>query len=84
MNYRKLHKLLLYREIYIYVQKIITSSYFIQGFKNDLKLAMDQVDQDYLQEILKSGGDTSEQDLKNDVKVVEDGTTCEEILVSTK
>ena len=43
---------------------------------------MDQVDQDYLQEILKSGGETSEQDLKNDVKVIEDDTTYEEILVS--
>ena len=53
-----------------------------QGFKNDLKLAMDQVDQEYLQEILKSGGETSEQDLKNDVKVIEDGTTYEDILVS--
>ena len=43
---------------------------------------MDQVDQEYLQEILKSGGETSEQDLKNDVKVIEDGTTYEDILVS--
>ena len=55
-----------------------------QGFKNDLKLAMDQVDQEYLQEILKSGGETSEQDLKNDVKVIEDGTTYEDILVSVQ
>ena len=43
---------------------------------------MDQVDQEYLQEILKSGGEASEQDLKNDVKVIEDGTTYEDILVS--
>ena len=43
---------------------------------------MDQVDQQYLQEILKSGGDATEQDLKNDVKVVEDDTTHEDILVS--
>ncbi len=43
---------------------------------------MDAVDQQYLQELLKSGGDIADSDLKNDVRVVEDGTTHEEIVVS--
>ncbi len=55
-------------------------SFCLQGFKNDLKAAMDQVDEAYLQEILKSGG---ESDAKtNDVKVKDDGTTIDDILVT--
>jgi pre-mRNA-splicing factor 18 len=50
----------------------------VQGFNNDFKEAMDQVDQDYLKEILKSTGsghlDTT------DVKVRDDGTTYEGVL----
>ncbi len=41
---------------------------------------MDRVDEEYLQEILKSGG---EQDAKtNDVKIKDDGTTIDDILVN--
>ncbi|XP_013396115.1 pre-mRNA-splicing factor 18-like [Lingula anatina] len=40
-----------------------------KGYKNDLKAAMDKVDSDYLQEILKSGGDDDKK--SNDVKVMQ-------------
>ena len=72
---------LCFKQFFLLILTLVVTVRF-QGFKNDLKLAMDQVDQEYLQEILKSGGETSEHDLKNDVKVIEDGTTYEDILVS--
>ena len=54
----------------------------LQGFKNDMKIAMDQVDQDYLNEILKSGGsDPDQQSRSTDVKVKDTTLTIEEILV---
>lgn len=49
-----------------------------KGFKNDFKAAMDQVDQDYLNEMLKHGGEIDSK--TNDVKVKDDGTTYEEIV----
>lgn len=52
----------------------------MQGYKNDLKAAMDQVDNEYLQEILKASGQ-SEAETVNDVKVHDDGTTMEQIHV---
>ena len=41
---------------------------------------MERVDQEYLQEIMKATGD-SETTVSNNVKVLDDGTTIEEILV---
>ena len=52
-----------------------------QGFKNDFKAAMDKVDAEYLNEILKSGNDKSEDAKSTDVKVKDDGVTMDEILV---
>lgn len=50
-----------------------------QGFNNDFKEAMDQVDQDYLKEILKTTSSGFSE--LTDVKVQADGTTYEEIMV---
>ena len=44
---------------------------------------MDQVDQEYLKEMLQSSG-SSEENPNADVKVKDDGTTYEEILVSKR
>ncbi|ESN93624.1 hypothetical protein HELRODRAFT_157830 [Helobdella robusta] len=53
-----------------------------KGFKNDFQDAMDKVDEDYVNELLKSSSDDSEQmaSLGADVKVKDDGTTYEEVL----
>ena len=45
-----------------------------------MKAAMDKVDEAYLNEILRMGGET-EDTKSNDVKVRDDGTTIEDILV---
>ena len=60
---------------------ICLKSFLIKGFKNDMKAAMDKVDEAYLNEILRSGGETDDSK-SNDVKVKDDGTTMEDILVS--
>lgn len=53
--------------------------YCFQGFQNDFKDAMDQVDQDYLKEILKMT-DSQMRD-SNDVKIRDAGTTYEGLMV---
>ena len=50
-----------------------------QGFNNDFKEAMDQVDQDYLKEILKTTSSGFSE--LTDVNVQDDGTTYEQVLV---
>lgn len=61
--------------------KKLESSEFHQkdeGFSNDFQAAMEKVDQDYLNEIIKSsGGD--ENSLSNDVSVKDDGTTQDDL-----
>ncbi|XP_070559911.1 pre-mRNA-splicing factor 18-like [Ptychodera flava] len=48
------------------------------GMRNDFKAAMDQVDQDFLSEVLKTHGG-EEDSKKGDVKVVDDGRSLEDI-----
>ncbi|XP_077981211.1 pre-mRNA-splicing factor 18-like [Glandiceps talaboti] len=48
-----------------------------QGMRNDFKAAMDKVDQDYLSEILRTGGEDDSK--KDDVKVVDDGKSLDDI-----
>ncbi|XP_052007816.1 pre-mRNA-splicing factor 18 isoform X2 [Xyrauchen texanus] len=48
-----------------------------KGLRNDLKAAMDKIDQQYLNEIV--GGDGAEQDTQHDLKVHEENTTIEEL-----
>ncbi|XP_051512139.1 pre-mRNA-splicing factor 18-like isoform X2 [Myxocyprinus asiaticus] len=48
-----------------------------KGLRNDLKAAMDQIDQQYLNEIV--GGDGAERDTQHDLKVHEENTTIEEL-----
>ncbi|CAG5123698.1 unnamed protein product [Candidula unifasciata] len=49
-----------------------------EGFENDFQAAMEKVDQDYLNEIIKStGGDEAKQSI--DVSVKDDGTTLEDL-----
>jgi len=50
-----------------------------QGFNNDFKEAMDQVDQDYLKEILKTTSSGFSE--LTDVSVQDDGTTYEQVMV---
>lgn len=50
--------------------------FHFQGFQNDFRDAMDQVDQESLEEILRTDQTVA------DVKVRDDGTTYEEIMVS--
>jgi len=50
-----------------------------QGFNNDFKEAMDQVDQDYLKEILKTTSSGFSE--LTDVNVQDDGTTYEQVMV---
>jgi len=52
---------------------------YFQGFNNDFKEAMDQVDQDYLKEILKTTSSGFSE--LTDVKIQDDGTTYEEVMV---
>merc|ERR1712227_593497 len=49
------------------------------GYKNDMKAAMERVDQQYLQEIMKADGD-SEGTVNSNISVVDDGTSIEEII----
>lgn len=50
----------------------------VKGFNNDFKEAMDQVDQDYLKEILKTTSSGFSE--LTDVKIQDDGTTYEEVM----
>jgi hypothetical protein len=54
-----------------------------QGMNNDFKTALDQVDQDYLNEIIQST-DNSDENQATDVKVKDDGITLEEIQVMSE
>ncbi|CAL1545803.1 unnamed protein product [Lymnaea stagnalis] len=49
-----------------------------EGYSNDFQAAMEKVDQDYLNEIIKSTGE-EEMTKSNDVSVKDDGTTQEDI-----
>ena len=51
----------------------------VQGFNNDFKEAMDQVDKDYLKEILKTTSSGFSE--LTDVKIQDDVTTYEEVMV---
>ncbi|XP_065139647.1 pre-mRNA-splicing factor 18 isoform X1 [Paramisgurnus dabryanus] len=48
-----------------------------KGLRNDLKAAMDKIDQEYLNEIV--GGEVGEVDTQHDLKVHEENTTIEEL-----
>ncbi|XP_048244366.1 pre-mRNA-splicing factor 18-like [Haliotis rufescens] len=66
-------------EAYIRLKKLETQEPDIrkgQGFDNDFKAAMDQVDQAYLNEIIKSSDGSP---CSNDVFIKDDGTTDEDI-----
>ena len=62
----------------------------LQGLKNDLKAAMDKVDEEYLKEILQHGSSSSAsgseplQSRAHDVSVKDDGVTLENIKKMTK
>lgn len=51
-----------------------------QGLRNDLKAAMDKIDQQYLNEIV-GGTESGEPDTQHDLKVHEENTTIEELEV---
>lgn len=51
-----------------------------QGLRNDLKAAMDKIDQQYLNEIV-GGTESGELDTQHDLKVHEENTTIEELEV---
>ncbi|XP_068132241.1 pre-mRNA-splicing factor 18 isoform X1 [Hyperolius riggenbachi] len=49
-----------------------------KGLRNDLKAALDKIDQQYLNEIV-AGPEQTEEDTQNDLKVHEENTTIEEL-----
>ncbi|XP_069483985.1 pre-mRNA-splicing factor 18 isoform X1 [Ambystoma mexicanum] len=49
-----------------------------KGLRNDLKAAMDKIDQQYLNELV-AGPEPGEEDTQNDLKVHEENTTIEEL-----
>ncbi|XP_068257133.1 pre-mRNA-splicing factor 18 isoform X1 [Nyctibius grandis] len=51
-----------------------------KGLRNDLKAALDKIDQQYLNEIV-GGQETGDDDSQNDLKVHEENTTIEELEV---
>lgn len=53
-----------------------------QGLRNDLKAALDKIDQQYLNEIV-GGQEPGEEDTQNDLKVHEENTTIEELEVTS-
>lgn len=55
-------------------------SYLFQGLRNDLKAALDKIDQQYLNEIV-GGQEAGDDDSQNDLKVHEENTTIEELEV---
>ena len=65
------------------VRKLSLYSFHIfqgQGFQNDFKAALDKVDQEYLNELIKTTDGVVQ---SNDVSVKDDGTTLEDIEVSS-
>lgn len=59
--------------------KLVISCLF-QGLRNDLKAALDKIDQQYLNEIV-GGQEAGDDDSQNDLKVHEENTTIEELEV---
>lgn len=53
-----------------------------KGLRNDLKAALDKIDQQYLNEIV-GGQEPGEEDTQNDLKVHEENTTIEELEVGS-
>lgn len=53
-----------------------------QGLRNDLKAALDKIDQQYLNELV-GGQEPGEEDTQNDLKVHEENTTIEELEVKS-
>lgn len=53
----------------------------MQGLRNDLKAAMDKIDQQDLNEIV-GGAEVAELDTQHDLKVHEENTTIEELEVN--
>ncbi|GAA6111921.1 pre-mRNA-splicing factor 18 isoform X1, partial [Tachysurus ichikawai] len=49
-----------------------------KGLRNDLKAAMDKIDQQYLNEIV-GGQEAGDPDTQDDLKVHEENTTIEEL-----
>ncbi|XP_030072355.1 pre-mRNA-splicing factor 18 isoform X2 [Microcaecilia unicolor] len=49
-----------------------------KGLRNDLKAALDKIDQQYLNELV-AGQESGEEDTQNDLKVHEENTTIEEL-----
>ena len=62
-------------------QQVLLKCLSFQGFNNDMKAAMDQVDQEYLEEVLKTTGTDGEASVSTDVKVKDTSLTIDEILV---
>lgn len=54
--------------------------FWLQGLRNDLKAAMDKIDQQYLNEIV-GGTESGDVDSQHDLKVHEENTTIEELEV---
>lgn len=52
-----------------------------EGFRNDFKAAMDQVDQEYYDELIKATTSGAGSSRANNVTVKDDGTTKEDIEV---
>lgn len=59
---------------------LFSISFGFQGLRNDLKAAMDKIDQQYLNEIV-GGTEPGEVDTQHDLKVHEENTTIEELEV---
>lgn len=58
----------------------VSPCFGFQGLRNDLKAAMDKIDQQYLNEIV-GGTEPGEIDTQHDLKVHEENTTIEELEV---
>lgn len=63
----------------VFLFKLVISCLF-QGLRNDLKAALDKIDQQYLNEIV-GGQEAGDDDSQNDLKVHEENTTIEELEV---
>lgn len=61
-------------------KKLIVFVFFVKGLRNDLKAAMDKIDQQYLNEIV-GATESGDVDTQHDLKVHEENTTIEELEV---
>lgn len=59
---------------------LIVSFFCFKGLRNDLKAAMDKIDQQYLNEIV-GATESGDVDTQHDLKVHEENTTIEELEV---